>query len=137
MGINDIGAVKDTTDVTIYHPVYGDPMLNADKSEMTVTIYGPYSDKYKTAERAQQNRRFQRAQRAGRGMNLTAEQLEAETFNLLLTCIEKWNITLDTKPEPFSPERAREVLTEHPWIREQLSAAFSDTAAFLEKPKPT
>lgn len=137
MGLNDIGAVKETTDITIYHPVTGEPLLNADKSEMTVTIHGPYSKRYKEAERAQQNRRFQRAQRSGRGMNLTAEQLEAETFNLMLKCIDNWNVTLDKEPEPFSTEAAREILTEKPWLREQISAAFSDTSAFLETSKPT
>lgn len=132
MGLKDIGTVKDTTDITLYHPATSEPLLNADGSEMTVTIHGPYSKRYKEIEREQQNRRFARAQRSGRGMNIKAEQLEAENFDLLVKCIETWNISLGKEPEAFSVETAREVLTEYPWVREQVQAGLGDQAAFLE-----
>ena len=135
MGLKDLGAVKDTADVTLYHPATGQPLLNGDGSEMTVTIYGPYSAHYKKIEREQQNRRFARAQRAGRMVTMTAEQLEAEQFEMLVKNIAAWNITLGEAPEPFSVETAREALTEFPWVRDQVMTAFGDTGAFLAPSK--
>lgn len=131
MGLRDIGTTKDTTDVELYHPVTGATLANADGSTMTITLHGPYSDAYKAAERSQTNRRLARAQRSGRGVQITAEQIEAESFDLLVKCVAGWNITLDEEPEKFSEANVRSVLTELPWIRAQLDAAFGDTAAFL------
>lgn len=139
MGLRDIGTTKDTTDVALYHPVTGATLLNGDGSEMTITLHGPYSDAYKAAERSQTNRRLARAQRSGRGVQITAEQIEAESFDLLVKCVAGWNITLekDGKTEPFSEANVRSVLTELPWIRAQLDAAFGDTAAFLASSEKT
>lgn len=137
MGLRDIGTTKDTTDVTLYHPGTGAVLLNADGSEMTITIYGPYSDQHKAAERAQTNRRLTRAQRSGRGVTITAEQIEAESFDLLVKCVAGWNLTLDTEPEPFNEANVRAALTELPWLRKQLDAAFADDSAFLAQSAKT
>jgi hypothetical protein len=132
MGLRNIGKIKETTEVVLYDPASGAVLLNADKSEMTITLYGPYSEQYKAAERAQTNRRLARAQRSGRGITITAEQIEAESFDLLVKCVAGWNITLDKEPEPFSESAVRDTLTEFPWVRAQVDAGFGDTAAFLE-----
>lgn len=131
MGLNDIGKVKETTDVELVHPVTGEALLNADGSPMTITVHGPYSKRYKQISHAQQNKRLMKAQRTGGKLNLTAEEIEASALDLLVKCVEGWNITLDEEPEAFSPEKARDVFTDLPWVREQVDAAFGDTRAFL------
>ena len=132
MGLRDIGAVKDTTDVELYHPATAEPLLNADKTTMTITVHGPYSENFKAVQRAQMNRRLARAQRAGRGTEIKAEQVEAETLEQLIKCVEAWNITVKDEPEPFSEDNVRAVFEEFPWVREQVESVFGDTRAFLE-----
>ena len=132
MGLRDIGAVKDTTDVELYHPATAELLLNADKTPMTITVHGPYSEKFKAVQRAQMNRRLARAQRAGRSTEIKAEQVEAETLEQLLKCVEAWNITVKDEPEPFSEDNVRAVFDEFPWVREQVEAAFGDARAFLD-----
>ena len=132
MGLNAIGVVKDTTDVELVHPKTGETLTNDDGSAMTITVYGPYSSTYKATLHAQQNKRFMKAQRTGGKMNLTAEELEAEGLNLLVKCTAGWNITLEKEPEKFSQDKAREVYTQHPWVREQIEGVFGDTRAFLD-----
>lgn len=133
MGLNDIGKVKETTDVEIVHPATGEVLTNdEDGSPMTITVHGPYSSTYKAINHAQQNKRLAKAQRMGGKMNLTAEELEANSMDLLVKCTVGWNITLDKKKEKFSQDAARKVYTELPWIREQVDAAFGDTRSFLE-----
>ena len=48
MDLMNIGTTKETTDVTLYNPVNSEILTNEDRSEMTITIHGPYSKKYKT-----------------------------------------------------------------------------------------
>lgn len=131
MGLNDIGKVKETTDVELVHPATGETLLNDDKTPMTITVYGPYSSVYKTVSHNQQNKRLMKAQRTGGKLNLTAEELEASNLDLLVKCTEGWNLTLDKAPEEFSQDKARQVYLEHPWVREQVDAVFGDTRAFL------
>lgn len=133
MGLNDIGRMKDTTEVELVDPSSGEIVRNADSSPMTITVYGPYSSHYKSVSNAQQNRRLMKAQRMGGKINITAEEIEASGLDLLVKCTVGWNLSLDEKPEKFTPEKAREVYIAHPWVREQVDAVFGDTRAFLEK----
>ena len=131
MGINDIGKVKETTDVELVHPATGETLLNDDGTAMTITVHGPYSSVYKSISHNQQNKRMMKAQRTGGKLNLTAEEMEASSLDLLVKCTEGWNVTLDKEPEEFSQDKVRQVYTEHPWVREQVDAVFGDTRAFL------
>lgn len=132
MGLNSIGVVKDTTDVELVHPKTGEVLTNDDGSPMTITVHGPYSGHYKAVSHAQQNARLMKAQRMGGKMSLTAEELESSALDLLVKCTAGWNITLDDEPEEFSQDKAREVYTKHPWVRDQIDGVFGDTRAFLD-----
>jgi hypothetical protein len=131
MGLNDIGKVKETTDVELLHPATGEVLLNDDGTPMTITVHGPYSSTYKATSHAQQNKRLMKAQRTGGKLNLSAEEIEASSLDLLVKCTEGWSLTLDKEPEEFSQDKARQVYLEHPWVREQVDAVFGDTRAFL------
>ena len=131
MGLNDIGKVKETTDVELLHPATGEVLLNDDGTPMTITVHGPYSSTYKAVSHAQQNKRLMKAQRTGGKLNLSAEEIEASSLDLLVKCTEGWSLTLDKEPEEFSQDKARQVYLDHPWVREQVDAVFGDTRAFL------
>lgn len=136
MSLRDVGSVKDTTTFTLYHPDTGSDLLNADETPMTVIIHGPYSKRYKKALRDQQQRRMKHVGRKSRSTTLSPEEIEEMTNDLLLTCIEDWQITLEGDEKlPFSRETAVEVFEEFPWVRDQLNAAMGDVGDFLEKPK--
>jgi len=131
MGLNDIGKVKETTDVELTHPATGETLLNDDGTAMTITVHGPYSSTYKSVSHNQQNKRLMKAQRTGGKLNLSAEEIEASSLDLLVKCTESWNISLGDEKEEFSQDKARQVYLEHPWVREQVDAVFGDTRAFL------
>jgi hypothetical protein len=136
MSLRDVGTVKDTTTLTLYHPATGKDLLNADGTAMTVTLHGPYSDRYKSVLREQQQRRMTDMTRAARGTTLDAEELEAMTRELIVRCIEDWNVTLEGDEKlPFSPETAEGVFAEFPWARDQVSAAMGNVADFLAPQK--
>lgn len=137
MSLRDVGKVKDTTTVTIYHPATSKPLLNADKTAMTVVLHGPYSARYKGVLREQQQRRLADSPRAGR-MTLDADEIESMSSDLLLQCIESWDITLegDKKLPAYTQDAGMKILAEFPWLRDQLQAAMGNVADFLEPPKP-
>ena len=95
MDLMNIGTTKETTDVTLYNPVNSEILTNEDRSEMTITVHGPYSKKYKTISHAQQNRRLMKAQRTGGKLNLTAEEIEASALDLLV----KWYHVIQLMPQ--------------------------------------
>lgn len=133
MDLMNIGTTKETTDVTLYNPVNSELLTNEDGSEMTITICGPYSKKYKAISHAQQNRRLMKAQRTGGKLNLTAEEIEASALDLLVKCVESWNITLGGEQPECKEAKVREVFETLPWVREQVDSALGDTQAFLDK----
>jgi len=133
MDLMNIGTTKDTTAVTLYNPINSEILTNDDKSEMTITIHGPYSKKYKSISHAQQNRRLMKAQRTGGKMNLTAEEIEASALDLLVKCVDGWKITLGGDTPKCTESKVREVFETLPWVREQVDAALGDAQAFLDK----
>lgn len=133
MDLMNIGTTKETTDVVLYNPVNSEVLRNEDGSEMTITVHGPYSKKYKAISHAQQNRRLQKAQRTGGKLNLTAEEIEASALDLLVKCVEAWTITIGGEQPAASEAKVREVFEKLPWVREQVDAALGDAQAFLDK----
>jgi hypothetical protein len=132
MDLSKIGTTKETTNVTLYHPVTSEVLLNDDNSEMTITVHGPYSKKYKTLSNSQGNRRLQKAQRTGGKMNLTVEEIEASSLDLLIKCVAGWSITLGGEQPECKEATVREVFLGMPWLKEQVDAVMADAQAFLE-----
>jgi len=134
MGLRSAGRIKDTTVIQIKDPATGRNFANVDGTQMTITIHGPYSARYKTVKRVADREIAELA----RGMDEAelTETIEQRTRDTLLACIEDWSLTLDTGPKaakiPFSPETAAEIFLEFPWLVEQVDRAFSKIANFLE-----
>lgn len=137
MSLRDVGTVKDTTEVTLVHPVSREPLRNADGTAMTITVCGPYSARYKALVREQQQKRLAEVAKTGSTPPpVTPEEVEAFSEELLVRSIVDWRITVEGEELlPFSPEAVRGVLDEFPWIRPQVEAVLGNIAAFLETPK--
>jgi hypothetical protein len=136
MSLRDVGTVKDTTTITLYHPATGKDLLNADKTPMTVTLHGPYSERYKMVIREQQQRRMTDMTRGGRGTTMDPEELDTMARELTMRCVDDWALTLEGDEKlPFSPQAVESVFTEFPWVRDQITAAMGNVADFLDTPK--
>lgn len=135
MGLRDIGAVKDTTTATLLDPRDGTPLLHADATPMTITLYGPYSAVYKRAMREQQQRRVEEA--AGAPVApLSQEELETYMQELTRRCVAGWDITLEGEERlPFSPDAIEGVFAEFAWLYDQCTAVLGRTADFFDSPK--
>ena len=134
MSLRKASTVKDTTTVTITDPHYPfEPLKNADGTEMTVVVHGPFSPKYKQIELSVQNARMRKLQSKKGRANFTAEEIEQSAEEMLIACIESWNLTVDKDPLEFSEPNVRKVFQEFPWVRSQIDAVIGDETNFLEK----
>lgn len=130
MDLKSLEVKSDTTTIVLYHPVDNVPIKNDDGTEMTVTIHGKYSAKYREIQQSQQNARLKRAERGGK-MKLTAAELLADRMDLTVGCVDSWTIQLDGSTPECSPSNVRSVFERFPWMREQIEAEMEDTQAFL------
>lgn len=127
----------DAVEVEIYNP------RTKSGTGIYVTVLGKDSDVYRDTQRAQQNRRFKHLgrSRAG-GLQLTAEEIENEALELLVTCTKSWRSVDDGKSSPvvelsgkaleYSPANVRALYTEVPVIREQVDDAIHDRSTFMK-----
>ena len=112
-------------------PVTGAPITNPDGSAVVLMLYGQDSDVYRRITDANANRRLEHAV-GGRRAKLTAEQLRAESLEVVVACTAGWEgIEWDGAPLAFSPANARKLYTALPWLQEQAEGFIGDRAHFF------
>ena len=137
MSLQDVGKTKDTTVVTLRHPDPRKTLKNPDGSDMTVVLHGPYSKRYKTAQRTQQQQRMEQMAETGASATLTIDEIDDMTREILTECIESWTIWETPEVQmACTPENIERLFDEHPWALDQLSNALGRSASFLDAPKP-
>jgi hypothetical protein len=119
--------------VAILHPV------TRLETGITVTVLGTDSDVCKKVQRKQLNRRLElQTKSRSNKFSMTAEELEKEALDVLVACVVGWHT--GERPEiemnegewlPCTPDNVKRVLTELPWLKEQLDQEIGDRANFL------
>lgn len=114
----------------------GNPLLNAKKKPVAITVLGVDSDTYRRLNRALGRKRLQRLQKA-RGGIATDEEIdlqEKEDIELLGQITTGWSGVLDTKEKeiPFSLDNIIDLYTKYPPAREQVEKAMADRTRFIQ-----
>ena len=108
--------------MNLEHPVTGEPL------DVKIKLAGVDSDYYKKELRKQQNKKFKKGFR-----KLSAEELEADTIELLVACTLDWEgVELEGQALECNPENVRKIYKRFPWIREQVDNFINDRANFLK-----
>lgn len=130
-GIDEaVGQAAETAEMTLVHPVSGEPLLNDDESEMVITVAGLDSPRYKEVSHRQQDARLQAAQRR-QGAPLSASKIERDALELLAECVISWRITIESSNPPCNKEAAISLFKAYPWVREQVDRFVHDRRSFL------
>jgi hypothetical protein len=96
-----------------------------------ISLLSKDSEKARALTRSQLNRRFKVAGRTRGGLSLTAEELEAESMDLLIACTKDWRgMNWNGEPMKCTADNVRMVYTKSPIIREQVDDAINDRALF-------
>jgi len=131
MDLKDLTPSSDTVDVTIVHPTTFDTLNNDDDTPMVITVYAPHSKEYKAAVHEQTNKRLKQAQ-SKKKVDITAEDLEEATLELLAKTTKGWKITYGGSKPKFSTLKAKEIYTEVFWIRDQIEEAIANSLNFTK-----
>jgi hypothetical protein len=98
---------------------------------MSVTVYAPYTKKYRSAG-------FSLAQRSMKGgdkkdiMDFTFEELEASGAELLAEVTVDWDITYGGKKIKFTKAKAKEIYEEFFWMKGQIEEAIGNSLDFTK-----
>lgn len=129
-------AAEEGSTLEILHPTTGRVLSNGDGRAVTLTLAGMDSQRARKAERAAINRRLKESTRR-RGSGVTADDLDADSLDLLSACTLDWSgFELDGQPMECNLENARALYRRFPWLREQAQAYVDDRGNFL-KGSPT
>ena len=120
----------DTVDIELFAP-NGDPLVNADGSPMTITMYLPHSKVAKDVKHEQTNRRIARSQQK-KAKAITSQEIEAEVVESLVKTTAGWNITYKGDKPKFSEALATEIYQEAPFIQDQLFEGVAEAAVFTK-----
>jgi hypothetical protein len=108
------------------------PLINPDKTPMTIEVYGSFSETYRTVIDAQQDRRIKKASRSGGKATFSADDIRQNRLELVLACVKSWNITMGGACPPCTPEEVKRVVLEYPFIRMQIEMAIETPDHFLQ-----
>lgn len=131
MDLKNLTPTSDTVDVTIVHPTSFDVLNNDDDTPMVITVYAPHSKVYKAAMHEQTNKRLKQAQNKKK-VEITAEDLEDATLDLLAKTTKGWKITYGGSKPKFSIAKAKEIYAEVFWIRDQIEEAVANSLDFTK-----
>lgn len=131
MDLLDLKPKSDTIEVILNHPATLEPILKADGTEMSITVYAPHSKVYKDALHEQTNRRLQKAQKTKK-FSMTSEEVEQSSLEVLARITKEWDIVLGGKTPKLDIQSATELYRDYPWIKDQVEEAVNDNASFLK-----
>lgn len=116
-------AQEEGVDVTIVHPKTGEDM------GIKIRVVGPESKRQKRIRNMLVNDRLVR----NRNRRVTAAELDTDALKISASSILSWQgIEINGKPFEYSEENSEYLLTNYPFIREQIDSAVSDRAVFIK-----
>ena len=131
MDLKDFTPKSDEVEVVVKHPVNGEPLTNKDGSDMVIVLHAPHSKAYKEAMYEQTNKRLKVAQGSG-SIDLTAQDLEQASLELLSKVTKSWNITYDDKQPKLTVAKAKDIYDELFWLKPQLEEALNSFEVFTK-----
>ena len=131
MDLMNLKPTSDTVEVKLVHPNTGDTLKNDDKTDMTITVHASHSKEYKTALHEQTNKRLKSMQN-GKNQDITAQDMEQSTLEVLSKITCSWNITYDKKSPKLSVSKAKDLYDEVFWIKDQIEEAIANSLDFTK-----
>jgi len=131
MDLMDLKPTSNTVEVTLRHPNTGDVLKNDDKTDMTIVVYASHSKEYKAVMHDQTNKRLKSMQN-GKNQDITAQDMEQSTLEVLSKITSSWNITYDKKSPKLSVSRAKDLYDEVFWIKDQIEEAIANSLDFTK-----
>lgn len=131
MDLMDLKPTSNTVEVTLKHPNTGVVLKNDDKTDMTIVVYASHSKEYKTLIHEQTNKRL-KAMQGSKSTDITAQEMEEATLDMLSKITSEWNITYNKEQPKLSVAKAKKIYDEVFWIKDQIEEALADSLDFTK-----
>lgn len=125
MDLRDLTPKSDIVEVNLKHPTTGEPLTNGDGTQMTISVYGPYSKNYKEALYGKTQGKIKDG-----ATDLSVVELEDLNLTIFAAATNSWNITFDGEQPELTEEAALKVYREVYWIKQQIDEAVSQALDF-------
>ena len=131
MDLMDLKPKSNTIEVSLKHPNTGVVLKNDDKTDMTIVVFASHSKEYKTVMHEQTNKRLKDMQ-SKKNTDITAQDMEEATLNMLSKITCEWNITYNKEQPKLSIAKAKQLYDEVFWIKDQIEEALADSLDFTK-----
>lgn len=122
-----------TSKMVLLHPITNAPLADDDGNEASIMLHGPDSTAQKEVKRKFQNKAIKDGVKR-KSLNISTEQIEAQAIALDVAATAGWkNISIEGEEFEYSPENAKILYRDYPWIREQVEEFIADRSNFLGK----
>lgn len=110
------------------------PLVTDEGKTMRLHLVGIDSPEYIKEEHRLNNQRLKKLSLTKRGsLKMTSEESEAMLINKLASCVVGWeNLILDGESLEYSNDKAKWLLKEFPFIREQVDEFTEDRSNFFK-----
>jgi esterase/lipase len=98
---------------------------------MTIVVYATHSKEYKELMHEQTNKRLKDMQ-SNKNTNVTAQEMEKATLDMLSKITSEWNITYNKEQPKLSIAKAKQLYDEVFWIKDQIEEALADSLDFTK-----
>jgi hypothetical protein len=127
----DLANFKPKSDEIVVTLKIGDEVLtnDTDNSDMTWTLYAPHTKEYKEVQYDLTDQIIERAQ-GDKTYRPKAKDMAERDFEVLARITKSWNITFNEKKPKLTINKAKELLEDFPFIKEQLEKALEEKEGF-------
>jgi hypothetical protein len=101
--------------------------MKSDGKPMTITIYSPYSDKFRQVAHEQAKKRINK----GRDTDLTIDEYYDFNIETLAATVQSWDIQFGGEALAFSVAAAKDLFKKLPWLVEDIREAQDNTGNFF------
>lgn len=134
MDLSTLKVSTDTSELELVSPVspFG-PLLNDAGLPMTIIVAGADSDRVRTYERKVLDRRIHGAKQSRGRFMLSAKDVEEETKKRIATTIVGFrNVQVGDSDLVYSEQAALELISNYPWIGDQVDQFGNDLVNFTK-----
>lgn len=135
MDLSSLSPSEDARPLHLLHPLTEEPLYADDEAQsgpFIVYVHGSDSKVFEKVKHRIANRRIGKVDAAkNKVRGLTAESVAGEDREMLVACIEGWEIVVNGEHAPSDKETIARILDSYPWIGEQVNAFIQDRANFL------
>lgn len=109
----------------------GDFIPKDDKTNMSITLHATHTSEYKQVMHELANKRLAKAQKSKK-INITSEDIEADSIDRLVKITKSWDIILDGKCPTLTYDNIKQVYSSMTWIMDQLVEELEEFNSFTK-----